>query len=55
MLGTFYRTTLPRDSDLLAAWNSARNVVDPFHHRAVAPAPVSPVVPPVPGGMAVAA
>lgn len=40
---TFYRAAFPKDSDLLAAWLSARNVVGPFKHQAVVtPAPVPP-------------
>lgn len=31
VIETFYRATLPKDSDVLAAWASARNVMGPFH------------------------
>jgi hypothetical protein len=39
VLGTFYRATLPSDSELLVAWESARNVAGPYRHPAVAPVP----------------
>src|ERR1017187_1720574 len=45
VLGTFYRATLPGDSDLLTAWESARNVAGPFRHQAVTSTPSSTPVP----------
>ena len=39
VIETFYRATMPGDSELLTAWESARNVAGPFRHQAVPLAP----------------
>jgi HAMP domain-containing protein len=42
ILGTFYKAALPADSDLLAAWRSARNLAGPFRHSTPTPEPPAP-------------
>ena len=40
VLGTYYRATQPKNSEVLAAWNSARKVPGPFaHHQVEEPVP----------------
>jgi hypothetical protein len=51
VIGTFYRATMPADSELLVAWESASNVAGPFHHQTPTPPDSSP--PPAPAPLAV--
>jgi hypothetical protein len=49
LLSTFYRATLPENSEVLVAWRSARNLQGPYTHPGAKPAPgPDPVAPPVP-------
>ncbi len=47
IMGTFYIATLPADSEVLVAWQSASKVRSEKHEEAVAPEP-DPVPEPVP-------
>jgi hypothetical protein len=50
VIGTFYRATVPADSELLVAWESASNVAGPFHHQTPPPPDSSPPPAPAPLG-----
>lgn len=49
LLSTFYRATLPENSEVLVAWRSARNLQGPYKHPGVQPVPEpEPIAPPAP-------